>query len=143
MGIIGVGLALTRRNRLVAGIVPDVGTERVLRVKRHHIDVEPGPILGHFVFQIDLHTITDVDVQRQRTRLQLAGLDPTTITIEDIHLALLIAEDHLALEVDFHHTRCSVMVPDLLVDRRHVEGLHWCISRTDRRSGLLNLLPTR
>src|SRR6188472_1995489 len=98
MSIVRIGLALAGTNSLITGIVTDVGTERVLRVERHHVDVEPGSLLGHLVFQIDFYAITDVDVQSQWARFQLTGLDPSTITVQDIHLALLIAEDHLALE---------------------------------------------
>jgi hypothetical protein len=76
MGIVGVCLALPRTNRLIVRIRSDIDAEGIFRIEHHRIDMETGLGLRHLILQVDLQAISDIHVQSQRARLQLAGLDP-------------------------------------------------------------------
>src|SRR4029077_1568595 len=85
----------------------------------------------------------DVHMQGQWTRPEFTGLDSATITVEHVHLAMLVSKDHFPLQIDFHCSRRTFVIPDVLIDGGNVKVLHRCIRRTDRRCRLLNLLAAR
>ena len=105
--------------------------------------VEPGPVLGHLVLEIDLDAIAHVHMQGQRARLNVPRGDLHLLAFEHVHLASLVTQHHLPLHVHFHHARRSLVIANRLVDGCNVEGLHRRVRRADGLGRLRNLFPAR